>query len=124
MATATTILSVTYIIYVVIITLCKGCSSLMDNDSRYHHWPVIKLQESYCFVNECTIRTETSNVLLNIVNNTKGRLLATNVTNLFTTFINGNMSCSRTNPYQPIDTTLYVIRMIIFSVGIIAACSY
>ena len=132
MAMATTrdflIPRVMYMICIMVVipgSLCIECSSLMDDS--YDHGPVIKLQESYCFVNECTIiiRTETSNVLLNIVNNTEGWLLAANATNLFTTFINGNMhSCSydtKTNSYQPIDTTLYAIRMIIFSAGIIAA---
>ena len=64
-------------------------------------------------------------MLLNVVNNTDGWLLATNATNLFTTFINGNMhSCTddnKINSYQPINGTLYVIRMIILSAGIIAA---
>ena len=131
MATATRdflIPRIIYIIYIMMIvipgSLCIECSSSLMEDSD-GHGPVIKLQESYCFVNECTIRIETSNVLLNIVNNTEGWLLATNATNLFTTFVNGSkQSCSydaRTNSYQPIDTTLYVIRMIIFSAGIIAA---
>ena len=122
------ILRVMYTIYIIMIvipgSLCIECSSSLMEDID-GHGPVIKLQESYCFVNECTIRIETSNVLLNIVNNTEGWLLATNATNLFTTFVNGNMhSCSydtKTNSYQPIDTTLYVIRMIIYSIGIIAA---
>ena len=71
------------------------------------------------------MRIKTSNVLLNVVNNTDGWLLATNATNLFTTFINDNMhSCTddnKINSYQPINGTLYVIRMIIFSASIIAA---
>ena len=60
-------------IYVMVVTPGSLC-----HDGRYHHRPVIKLQESYCFVNKCTIRIETSNVLLNIVNNTEGWLLAAN----------------------------------------------
>ena len=114
-----------YVMVVIPGSLCIECSSLMD-DTSYGHGPVIKLQESYCFVNECTIRIGTLNtVLLNIVNNTEGWLLAANSTNLFTTFINGNIhNCSydtKTNSYQPINTTLYVIRIVIYSVGIIAA---
>ena len=114
-----------FIIYIMIVipgSLCKECSSLMGDDNRNYLGPVIKLQESCCFVNECTVRTKSSNVLLNIVNNTKDWLLATNATSLFTTFINDNIhSCSDDNSYQPINSKLYVIRMVGFSAGIIAA---
>ena len=122
------IFRVMYVIYVMMIipySLCAECGSLMDK--RYDHGPVIKLQESYCFVNECTIRIKTSNVVLNVVNSTEDWLLASNATNLFTTGVNSNMdSCSddidtRTNSYQPIGTTLFIIRMIIYSVSIIGA---
>ena len=122
------IVRVMYIIYFMIVipySLCAECGSLMDN--RYGHGPVIKLQESYCFVNECTIRIKISNVVLNVVNNTEDWLLASNATNLFTTTVGSNMdNCShdidtRTDSYQPIGTTLFVIRMIIYSAGIIGA---
>ncbi|XP_065883211.1 uncharacterized protein [Dysidea avara] len=40
-------------------------------------------KSQYCFVNECTIRINDSNVLLNIINNTGDWIMATNTTNLF-----------------------------------------
>ena len=128
MTTNAIFLRLMFIIHIMIVipgSMCKECDPLMDSNNRNHLRPVVKLQESYCFVNECTVRIKTSNVLLNVVNNTDGWLLATNATNLFTTFINGNMhSCideNKINSYQPINGTLYVIRMIILSAGIIAA---
>ena len=45
-----------FIIYIMIVipgSLCKECSSLMGDDNRNYLEPVINLQESCCFVNEC-----------------------------------------------------------------------
>ena len=91
------------IIYTVIIaptsSLCNECSeecsdSSMDgnlngtyNNDSDSVSPVV-IAESYCFMNECTIMLEESNVHLNIVNNTGGRIIATNSTILFTIITN------------------------------------
>ena len=107
-------------------SLCEECGSLMD-DGKMHYYndSVMVLLESYCFVNECTIRMEESNVLLNIINRTGGWIIATNTTNLFSFFVNDSINnCSPdtddgTNFY-PLDIELYVIRMIISCSGTIA----
>ena len=46
-------------------------------------------KSQYCFVNECTIRINDSNVLLNIINNTGDWIMATNTTNVFIAPNNG-----------------------------------
>ena len=97
------------IIYIVVIiapssSLCNECSdSSMDgnlntynNDSDSVSVAVV-IAESYCFMNECTIILEKSNVLLNIINNTGDRILAANSTTLFTVIVtngSGVRNCS------------------------------
>ena len=104
---------------------CIECSSSMDNDKIYYYNDSVVLPpESYCFVNECTIRIKESNVSLNIINITGEWITATNTSNTFTAFINGSINnCSSdetgTNAYQ-FDTTIYIIQFILCSVGILA----
>ena len=104
---------------------CIECSSSMDNDKIYYYNDSVVLPpESYCLVNECTIRINESNVSLNIINNTGEWITATNTSNMFTAFINGSINnCSSddtgTNAYQ-FDTTIYIIQFILCSVGILA----
>ena len=53
-------------------SLCEECGSSMDDDQLYDYNDSVMIPlGSYCFVNECTIRIEESNVLLNVVNDTK-----------------------------------------------------
>ena len=107
-------------------SLCKECSSSMDDDKIYYdNDSVILPLESYCFVNECTIRIKESNVLLNVINNTGDWIIATNTANMFTAFINSsniNSNCSsdseEATSYQ-IDTALYIIQVIVCIIGII-----
>ena len=105
-------------------SLCIECSSSMDDDKIYYYNDSVILPvESYCFVNECTIRIKESNVLLNVINNTGDWITATNTTNMFTAFINDNINnCSSHTEaisYQ-FDTALYIIQVIVCIVGIIA----
>ena len=129
------LLRIAYIICVIVMvapgSLCGECGSSMDDDKLYYYnvndSVMMPLAESYCFVNECTIRIEESNVLLNVINNTGDWVIATN-TNLFMIFVNDNITnCSSdtdhgTNLYQ-IDTELYVIRIIVSSSGIITGAA-
>ena len=108
-------------------SLCEECGPSMDDGKLYDYNDSVMIPlGSYCFVNECTIRIEELNVLLNVINNTGDWIIATNATHLFTTFVNDSSNtCSSadtdhgTNLYQ-LDTELYVIRMIAFCAGIIA----
>ena len=120
------LISVYLIVMVLPGSLCKECkaSSSMDDDEIYYYNNSVPL-ESYCFVNECTIRIKESNVLLNVINNTGDWVIATNTTNLLTIFINGSSinNCSpdtRRNTYQT-DIPFYVIQVIVCIVGIIVA---
>ena len=125
----------TYITYIAISTLAAGHGSscnvssqeryagpgvnfFMDNEDDYP----VTVVESYCFVNECTIRLE-SQVLLNIINNTGDRIIATNTTDLFVIFTNMTRNCSSdttTSSFQP-DTALYVVQIMIYLVALTAA---
>ena len=128
----TFILTIGHILFIIVMfapgSLCEECGSFVPDDQLYADYndSVMIPLESYCFVNECTIRIEESNVLLNVINNTGDWIIATNTTNcLFMIFVNDSInSCSSdsdhgTNLYQ-LDTELYVIRMIVSSSGIIA----
>ena len=66
-------------------------------------------QDQYCIVDECTIRINDSNVLLNIINNTGDWIMATNTTNLFTAPNNGT-NCT---PHQDVATAVYFISIIV-----------
>ena len=127
----TFILRIAHILFIIVMlapgSLGEECGSFVPDDqlhANYNDSMMIPL-ESCCFVNECTIRIEESNVLLNVINNTGDWIIATNTTNLFMIFVNDSIStCSSnsdhvTNLYQ-LDTELYVIRMIISSSGTIA----
>ena len=132
MTMATFMLRIVYIIYLIVMvlpasSLCIECSSSMDDDKIYYYNDSVILPlESYCFVNECTIRIKESNVLLNVINNTGDWVIATNTTNMLTIFINGTIdNCSyasndtEANAYQ-FHTTLYIIQFISCSIGITA----
>ena len=94
----------------------------MDDDKIYYeNYSAMLPLESCCFVNEYTIRMKESNVLLNVINNIGDWIIATNGTNMFTTFINSsniNSNCKEATPYQ-IDTALYIIQVIVCIIGII-----
>ena len=117
-----------YIIYLTVMvlpgSLCIECSSSMDDDKMYYYNDSVMLPlESYCFVNEHSIRLKESNVLLNVINNTGDWIIATNTTNMFTVCINGSINnCSSddtgTDAYQ-FNTALYIIQFISCSAGII-----
>jgi len=62
---------------------------------------VLLSEDDYCFVDECTIRINDSNALLNIINNTGDWITATNTTNLFTASSNGTNCTSN----QELDST-------------------
>ena len=108
--------------------LCEECGSSVDDDKLYYYNDSVmtSLAESYCFMNECTIRIGESNVLLNVINNTGDWVIATNTTNLFIIFVNDSINkCSldnASNLYQ-INTVLYIIEFIIIFAGIIAGCA-
>ena len=96
----------------------------MDDKIYYYNDSVILPVESYCFVNECTIRIKESNVLLNVINNTGDWIIATNTINMFIAVINDSINnCSSgdtgANAYQ-YDATSYIIQFISCSAGIIA----
>ena len=95
----------------------------MDDDKIYYYNNSVAL-ESYCFVNECTIRIKESNVLLNVINNTGDWVIATNITNMFAVLINGSinicLSDARHNTYQT-DIPFYIIHVIVCIVGVIVA---
>ena len=81
--------------------------------------------ESYCFVNESTIRIEESTVLLNVINSTGEWVIATDTVNLFMIFVNDSINNCTSNTdhgtdLYHLDTKLYVIRMIVSPSGIIA----
>ena len=118
-----------FIAYVICVTvmvacgsLCEECGSLMDVD--YNNSVMIPL-ESYCFVNESTIRIEESTVLLNVINSTGEWVIATDTVNLFMIFVNDSINNCTSNTdhgtdLYHLDTKLYVIRMIVSPSGIIA----
>ena len=124
----TFIMRILYAIFIIVMvfpgSLCEECGSSVD-EYYYNNSAMIPL-ESYCFVNECTIRIEESTVLLKVINNIGGWIIATNTTNLFTVLINDSINnCPSgtddgTDLYQ-LDTELFVIRNTIYSVSIIAA---
>ena len=68
---------------------------------------VLLNEDQYCFVDECTIRINDSNVLLNIINNTGDWIMVTNTTNWFIAPSNG------TNCNQEVVTTVYFIVIIV-----------
>ena len=106
-------------------SLCKEYSSSMDDDKIYYdNDSVILPLESYCFVNEHTIRIEESNVLLNVINNTGDWIIATNTANMFTAFINSsniNSNCSSDSEAtsHQFKKALYIIQVIVCIIGII-----
>lgn len=118
------------IIYIVVTvapcSFSKRCGSSKDDDKLVHYFTdtaVIPL-ESYCFVNECTIRIKESRVPLTVINETENWIIATNTTNLFTTFFNGSINNCSSDPYSfpnlfQFDMILYVIHMGIYCVGIL-----
>ena len=121
---------IAYIICVIVMvacdSLCEECGSLMDDDKlNYYNNSVMIPLESYCFVNESTIRIEESTVLLNVINSTGEWVIATDTVNLFMIFVNDSINDCPSNTdhgtdlYQ-LDTELYVIRMIVSPSGIIA----
>ena len=61
----------------------------------------IPLNETYCLLNNCTIRIEESNILLNIVNNTEELIIAANGTNLFTLSADNDTVTSCSVPEDP-----------------------
>ena len=105
-------------------SLCEKCESSVDDKMYYYDSVMIPL-ESYCFVDECTIRIKESTVLLNIINNNGSWVIATNRTNFFTTFINGSMNnCSSdtgTNSSQPHTKTVQSIQITLTFVCLFAA---
>ena len=120
-------LRIVYIIVMVLpaSSLYKECSSSMDDDKIYYYNDSVMLPlESYCFVNEHTIRIKESNVLLNVINNTGDWIIATNTTNMFTACINGSINnCSSDNTEATssrFDTALYIIQFVSCFIGIIA----
>ena len=134
MTMATFMPRIVYIIYLIVMvlpasSLCIECSSLMDDDKMYYYNDSVILPvQSYCFVNECTIRIKESNVLLNVINNTGDWIMATNTNNMLTIFItifindsinNCSSDDTEANAYQ-FDTTLYIIQFISYSIGITA----
>ena len=110
-----------FIAYVICVTvmfacgsLCEECGSLMDDDKlNYYNNSVMIPLESYCFVNESTIRIEESTVLLNVINSTGEWVIATDTVNLFMIFVNDSINNCLSNTdhgtdlYQ-LDTELYV----------------
>ena len=120
---------IVYIIFLVVTgvpdSLCMECGSLIDdniNEVNDNDSVTIPL-ESYCIVNECAIRIKESNVLLNVIYNTGGWIIATNTTSLFIAAVNSSIqNCSsdtETDKSHQIGTGFYVIRFIIYSIGII-----
>ena len=113
-----------YIIYIIMALIlgssCKECGSSIDDDIMYDE--LVTIMEPYCFVNDCMMRIRESQVLLNIINNTGNRIIATNMTNSFKIFANNSMThdCLSDTTDQ-FDTSIYVILNIIFSIAIIAA---
>ena len=125
------ILRLVYTVYVIVTIVpgssCNGCNSLTDDDVKYYsNRSVIIPPDSYCFVNECMIKITESDALFIVINNTGGWITATNMTNLFTTFVNGSTNnCSAdtgANSYQH-DIVLYIIQVTVASVGVILGIS-
>ena len=134
------ILRIAYIICIIVMvspgSLCEECGTSMDDDKlSYYNDSVIIPLESYCFVNECTIRIEESIVLLNVINNTGDWVIATNATSLFMIFVNDsiNNDCASNTTIDSIyaiynttaslyelNTGFYAIRMIMYCIAIIA----
>ena len=123
------ILRIAYIICIIVMvspgSLCEECGSSMDDDQLYDYNDSVMVPlESYCFVNECTIRIEESNVLLNVINNTGDWVIATNATSLFMIFVNDsiNNDCASntTARLYELNTAFYAIRMIMYCIAIIA----
>lgn len=82
------------------------------------------ITESYCFLNECTIILQESNVTLNVINSTGSWIIAANTTNLFKAFTN-NSICStnaEVSPQESDDVILqYVLPGILYFVLLAAA---
>jgi len=69
-------------------------------------------KSQYCFVNECTIRINDSNELLNIINNTGDWIMATNTTNLFIAPENG----ARCKPHLDHSVVTFSFLVIVGSI--------
>ena len=113
-----------YIIYITMTLIpgssCKECGSYKDDDKAAYSDELVTIMEPYCFVNECMIRIEESDELLNVINNTGDWIIATNMTNLFTIFANDSTTDCSSDTTNRFDTSVYVIQNIIYSVAIIA----
>ena len=73
----------------------------------------------YCFVNESTIRIKDSDV--NITNNTRDWIMASNNIDLFMAPANGTNCTSTTSSVAPYSDTVHVIQIIFASIILLAA---
>jgi len=91
---------------------CSYSSLILQFDSNDN----IEVTESqYCIVDECTIRINDSNVILNIINNTADWIMATNTTNLFIVPNDGTRCESPFDHSVVMFTFLVIVGSIIIS---------
>ena len=78
--------------YLVLLAVLVDGKCGSDFPNKNTSW--ISLNETYCLLNNCTIRIKESSILLNIVNNTGEWIIVANETNLFTISTHNDTSCS------------------------------
>ena len=93
----------------------EQCSSEIAELLQHENWISLNDSESYCFVNDCTIRLKESNVLLSIINKTTDWITATNSTDLFTLVLVNSGYCSLEDPKIGYFIFIVVISFIIVS---------
>jgi len=112
---------------VLLILLATGRFALGVGDNCFHSSLLtvqydgigsVEINESqYCFVNECSIRINDSNELLNIINNTGDWIMATNTTNLFIAPNDG------TRCESPLDHSVVMFKFLVIVGSIIISSS-
>jgi len=106
---------------------CYNCTQeAMQASSQNGAMASYLIEDDYCFVDECTIRINDSNVLLNIINSTGDWITATNTTNLFMAPSHGTTKCVTASsdeqpPYS--NVVLFVIQLAVFTATVIFVSS-
>jgi len=98
-------------------TYCMaGNDDVMFNNS----FGVLLASSQYCFVNESTIRINSSNV--NIINNTGDWIMANNDIYLFIAPANGT-NCTSNTSENSYSNAIYIIQILILSFGILVSAA-
>lgn len=109
------------------ILLASVAEGNCGSDFPYNKTNLISLNETYCYVNNCTVKLKESNLLLNITNETGEGLVVANTTNLFMVSADNtlyNISCSSLEDQPGIGffifiTTVAFVTIVSSSINIV-----